>query len=89
MKTEATRNFHIPLPEHLYLRLKEVAQRQRRPATQLAKQAVEHWLMEEEKLALHEQIAEYAAQAAGTGADLDEELEAASLQHLVDTEKGP
>lgn len=87
MKTAATRNFHIPLPEHLYLRLKEAAQRQRRPATQLAKQAVEYWLMEQEKLTLHEQIAEYAAKVAGSEADLDEELETASLQHLADAEK--
>ena len=87
MKTVAVRNFHIPLPEHLYLRLKEAAQRERRPATQLAKQAVEYWLMEQEKLALHRQISEYAAQVAGTEADLDQELEDAALQQLVASEE--
>lgn len=89
MKTAAIRNFHIPLPEHLYLRLKAAAQRQRRPATQLAKQAVEYWLMEQEKLTLHEEIAQYAAKVAGTEADLDEALENAGLQQLADAEQEP
>ena len=89
MKTATSRNFHIPLPEQLYLRLKEAANRQRRPATQLAKQAVEYWLLEQERLALHEEISEYAAQVAGTEADLDETLESAGLEHLADGEKGP
>lgn len=82
MKTTATHNFHVPLPEQLYNRLRDMAQRQRRPATQLAKQAVEHWLDEQEKQSLHEEIARYAAQAAGTGDDLDEQLEVAGLEHL-------
>ena len=89
MKIATTRNFHIPLPEQLYLRLKDVAHRQHRPATQLAKQAVEYWLEEQERIALHEQIASYASQAAGTGADLDETLEAAGIEHLIDMEEGP
>ena len=83
-----TRNFHIPLPEQLYRRLKHAAERQHRPATQLAKQAVESWLEEHERLLLHEEIAHYAAQVAGSGDDLDETLEAASLEHLGDVEQG-
>jgi hypothetical protein len=53
---------------------------------QVVKQAVEHWLNEQERLALHEEIAAYAAQAAGTAADLDADLETAALEHLDDTE---
>lgn len=89
MKTATVKNFHVPLPEELYLRLRDAAHRQQKPATQLAKQAVEYWLQEQEKLALHEEIAEYAAELAGTVADLDEALEAATLEHLVEEEKGP
>ncbi|HBG07335.1 MAG: hypothetical protein A2075_15380 [Geobacteraceae bacterium GWC2_58_44] len=89
MKTAAMRNFHIPMPEQLYLRLKDAAHRQQKPATQLAKQAVEYWLQEQEKMALHEEIARYAAEVAGTEADLDEALEAATLEHLVDEGKRP
>lgn len=86
MKAAIIHNFHIPLSEQLYSRLREVAKRQHRPATQMAKQAVEYWLEEQEKLALHEEIASYAANAAGSVDDLDNQLEAASLEHLDDME---
>lgn len=90
MKTvAATRNFHVPLPEQVYTRLRDLAQRQHRPATQLAKQAVEYWLEEQERLAVHEEIAVYAAQQAGSSDDLDEELLAATLEHLDDPESSP
>ena len=88
MKRTETRNFHLPLPEPLYRRLKETAERQHRPATQVAKQAVEDWLDQQERLELHEEIARYAAQVAGSGDDLDETLEAASLEHLEEGEGG-
>lgn len=87
MKTAASRNFHVPLSNDIYSRLRSEAERQRKPATQLVKQAVEYWLEQQEKLALHEEIARYAAQSAGSAGDLDESLEAASLEHLRDTEK--
>ena len=89
MKTAATHNFHVPLPEPVYTRLRELAQRQHRPATQLAKQAVEYWLEEQERLAVHEEIAAYATQQAGSVDDLDEELESASLEHFDDSETCP
>ncbi|KAF0221721.1 MAG: hypothetical protein FD174_52 [Geobacteraceae bacterium] len=89
MKTVTSHNFHVPLPTDVYSRLRSEAQRQRKPATQLVKQAVEYWLEQQEKQALHEEIARYAAQSAGTADDLDESLEAASLEHLSDTEKHP
>jgi predicted DNA-binding protein len=81
-------NFHMPLPEPVYQRLKSVAKKQHKPATQLAKQALEYWLDEQERLAVHEEIASYAAAMAGTGDDLDTSLEAASLEHLDKTESG-
>ena len=51
------------------------------------KQAVEYWLEEQEKLALHEEIARYAAEAAGTSNDLDEQLEAAAVECIHNSEK--
>lgn len=89
MKTAAIHNFHVPMPEQLYTRLRDLAQRQHRPATHLAKQAVEYWLEEQEKLSLHEEIAAYAKQNAGTVDDLDEQLEASSLEHFDDIEHCP
>ena len=75
-----TRNFHLPLPEPAYRRLREAAGRAKQPATVVARYAIETWLREQRKVALHEAIAAYAAKMAGTPADLDPELEAASLE---------
>ena len=61
--------------------------RRNNPATQLVKQAVEYWLAEQERLALHEEIAAYAAKHAGTVADLDEDLERAAVELLAPGEK--
>ncbi|HIJ97325.1 MAG TPA: hypothetical protein HPP94_16640 [Desulfuromonadales bacterium] len=88
MKTAIARNFHVPLPEATYQRLKTTAKLQKRPATQLAKQALEQWLEQQERFAVHEEIASYAASIAGSTDDLDESFEAASLEHLAETESG-
>ncbi len=85
MKT--THNFHVPLPAVVYDRLKNEAQRQKKPATQLAKQAVEYWLEEQERLALHEEIAHYAAAKAGSSDDLDQDLEVAAVEHMLDQDR--
>lgn len=82
--TEKAHNFHVPLPGPVYRRLKATAARQRRPATQLVKQAVEYWLDEQERLAVHEEIAEYAAAVAGSANDFDPVLEAAAVEFLAE-----
>jgi predicted DNA-binding protein len=85
----AGRNFHVPLPDELYKRLREEAERSERPATVLARDAIEAWLRDREKAALHNAIADYAARHGGTAVDIDKELEEASLEHLVtEEEKG-
>ena len=76
----ALRNFHLPLPEPLYRRLRDAAERTNQPATVVARYAIETWLRAERRAAVREAIAAYAVAAAGTGADLDPELEAASLE---------
>ena len=88
MKAATQHNFHVPLPASVYQRLRSEAERQHKPATQLVKQAVEYWLAEQEKLALHEEIARYALETAGTADDLDEPLEAVGIEHLNDQETG-
>jgi hypothetical protein len=89
MKQSSQRNFHIPLPEDLYNRLKEEARRAKQPATVLARRAIELLIEQRRKTMLHEAIAAYAAQHAGTASDLDEQLEAASVQHLLSDDEGP
>jgi predicted DNA-binding protein len=82
MPTRSHRNLHVPLPEPLHDRLRAVATRVGRPTTSLARDAIEAWVEERERHALHEAIATYATEMAGTAADLDEELERAATEHL-------
>lgn len=78
--TNAVRNFHLPLPERLYHRLREVADETNRPATVVARYAIESWLRQQQRAALREAIATYAGATAGSRDDLDPELEAAALE---------
>ncbi len=80
--TRVQRNLHVPLPETLHHRLRAVAQRSGRPATSLARDAIEAWIVERERQAVQEAITTYATEMAGTSADLDEDLERAATEHL-------
>jgi len=82
MTSRAQRNLHVPLPETLHDRLRAVATRAKRPATSLAREAIEAWVDERERQAVHEAISTYASEMAGTSADLDEGLEQAAIEHL-------
>jgi len=81
-------NFHLPLPEQVYHDLRKEAERSNRPATVLARQAIETWLSGRRKLARHEAITAFAVEHAGSVLDLDSELEAASVAHLLSTKEG-
>ena len=85
----STRNLHIPLSPQVYSLLRDEASRAKRPATVLARQAIEDWLRQRRRAEIHEGIARYVAEMAGTGVDLDPALEAASLEHLADSEQRP
>ena len=84
----ASRNFHVPLPGDLYDRLKAESLRRETPATHMVREAVEVWLDDAERETIRQDIAAYAAEMAGTPADLDEGLMEASLEHLEDEEVG-
>ena len=77
------RNFHLPLPEQTYTQLRAASERARVPATTLARQAIDVWLAAQAKAALHEEIAAFATEFAGTEFDLDPELEAAGVEFLL------
>ena len=80
------RNFHLPLPDAIYNDLREEAARSSQPATAIARQAIELWLRHRRKVARHRAIAAFAAKHAGSTLDLDPQLEAASIEHLMDEE---
>jgi predicted transcriptional regulator len=71
MRATTHRNLHVPLPAPLHERLQAEATRSKRPATRLAREAIEAWVEEREREAVHEAIATYANEMAGTPADLD------------------
>lgn len=81
------KNFHLPLPEQTYIRLRAVAERTKVPATTLAREAVDEWLRNESRKARRDAIAAYATEMAGTSLDLDTDLESAGIEHLVKTRK--
>ena len=80
------KNFHLPLPEQTYGELRAEADRRRVPATSLARQALQEWLRARKKAATRRAIAVYASEMAGTEFDLDQRLEAATIESLLRSE---
>lgn len=78
-----TRNLHVPLSDAAYVLLRAEAERSKQPATTLAREAIDRWLAERQRAAVHDAISEYAQAAAGTADDLDPPLEEAAVEHLL------
>lgn len=85
--TSATKNFHVPLPEALYEELRNAAREADRPATKFAQDLMRAGLEEWRRARRRQQVAAYAREAAGTGEDLDSELERAGVAALADLER--
>ena len=66
------KNFYLPLPE---------AERVPVPTTALARTAID-W-KDQARKARQVAVAEYAIEVAGTGSDLDQDLESAGIEHLL------
>ena len=81
------KNFHVPLPQETYDHLRIEAARSKVPATALAREAIDFWLRQQMRNARHDAIAAFAVDAAGTSLDLDDDLEAAGIEHLARTPK--
>ena len=83
--TRSMKNFHLPLPDETYERLRSAAERSKVPATAIAREAIDFWVRQQLRKARHDAIAAYAAEIAGTTLDLDANLEAAGIEHLMTT----
>jgi rRNA-processing protein FCF1 len=83
---DAMRNFHLPLPPALYAALKKEAKKRGRPATAIARSAIESWLFRARASELHEEIASYAVKHGGSDMDLDRSLEVAGIESLLESE---
>lgn len=89
MTAKVTRNLHVPLSEPLHERLRAEAARSGWPATNLAREAIESYVTECERHAVHEAIVDYASDMAGSPAELDEDLERAGVAHLASGRRKP
>jgi hypothetical protein len=74
------KNFHLPLPDHIYTQLRAEAERTHVPATALAREAVDWWLRQQSRKTRRDAVATYAAEMAGTPLDLDTDLESAAIR---------
>ena len=83
MTRTITHNFHLPLPNPLYKKLREEARRSKQPATAVAREAIEDWLKLKKKEQLHSDLAAYAEFYGGSEYDLDENLEETTIEHLL------
>jgi hypothetical protein len=86
MRNSAMKNFHLPLPEDLFAELRTEAERSQIPTTTLARQALEQWLKDKRRADLRQAIESYAVEMAGSEFDLDEALEDAAVESLLDGE---
>jgi predicted DNA-binding protein len=87
VKNAPVRSFHLPLPADLYEELRALSRRRGRPATVVAREAIQGGLRALRRQQVAEEIAEYARECAGTPADLDPELEAAGIEALRKTDE--
>lgn len=79
MVAKALHNFHLPLPQELYVRLQKEARARSQSLTGLVRVAIYYWLKQKRRMSLHREIAAYAEENAGTPCDIDAELESAAV----------
>jgi predicted DNA-binding protein len=73
-------NFHVPLPTDVYERLKLEAQHLQRPATEVAREAIEVELLKLEAQRVYAEIRAYAEEMGGSVEDIDPLWQTASLE---------
>lgn len=78
--TSNKQNFHVPLSLETYERLKLEAQHLQRPATELARVAIEMQLQKLEAQRIHDEIRAYAEAMGGSEADIDPDWQATSYE---------
>jgi predicted transcriptional regulator len=77
------RTFHLPMTDELHEALREEARAERRPATEILRDALTGWIEARRRQRIAEEIERFARAEAGTGLDLDVDLEAAGIDSLL------
>lgn len=81
--SRANYNFHLPLPPEIHELLRQEVESSGQPATSLAREALRDWLVRRKRQRLHDEIAAFAEAYAGTDLDLDEDLERAGIEAIL------
>ena len=84
----AKRNLHVPLSRELHEKLRAEARKSGQPAQELAREGIRLLLDLRRREGIHSEIAVYARTVAGSRADLDQDIEAAAVEDLIDSEEG-
>jgi len=84
--SRATHNVHVPLSPEIHEMLREEVEHSGQPATTLAREALRDWLVQRKRQRLHEEIAAFAEAHAGTDLDLDEDLERAGIEAILNAD---
>jgi hypothetical protein len=87
MTRKKQRHLHLLMKEELYASLRTEAERAGMPATAVVREAISEYLTKKKREALEKAITEYAQKHAGTDVDLDPDLEAASVEFLLEDEE--
>ncbi len=77
------KNLHVPLGLELHEELLDAAARLGKPATALARKAIEAYLMQLRREHTDQAVKMWAEEFAGTSLDFDPELEAAGVDCLT------
>lgn len=77
------KHLHLPLSGGLHASLMQEARASGQAATALVREAIERLLIERQRQALEAALDAYIRAESGGPHDLDEELEAAGVEHLL------
>lgn len=83
MRPVVNKNFHLPLPPALYADLRAAAERVGTPATDVAREAIQAWLIQERRRRIHAELRAYAEVTAGSSDDFDPAVSAAGAANFL------
>jgi len=75
---------HVPLPDDLYEALREQSERENRPVSALANEAISAWLAARKRRDANAELQAYIERWAGTDVDRDPALEQAGLEAIAE-----
>jgi predicted DNA-binding protein len=81
---KATKKLHVPLTAELHGSLQQISSAVGKPATVVAREAIEEHLKRLKKSVIDESIQRWALEVSGTDLDLDPELEEAAVDFLAE-----